>query len=1100
MPVISARPQRRTTLWRIALLCLGLVMGGVVQGAEAPDLVLSTVFESIGDNERIPDGVVTALAQDGQGFLWIGTASGLVRYDGYRFKRVATRANPEAENESATQISSLLVGIDGRLWIGTQANGVSVLDTRKGTLQQFQHQLDDPDSVPQGAIRALAEASDGSIWLGTTGSGLARIAPNGTVERYSADPAVTGSLPDNRISALRMDRDGTLWIGSWHGLSRLRAGAATFELVLSDPGDPLGFSNTTIRHIFEARNGDLWIGAQQGVMARLPSDLRASRDPIALDAPGLRRWHGNGMNSAVETPDGEVWIAHARGVDVWSQQPMQQIANHRHLQTDRLSLVNADVRALWLDHSGWIWVGTFGGGLQRVDPQNDALLSRRLQPQIDLGLPQFNVLTVAPAHAGGVWLGIAQYGFVRMDSRLQIVERLPTPDHVSDPDMPSVPGEQPSAVAETADGSLWLATDRGFFRRRPGQQTVESLANQAFLEGSSIRRLVPHPDGGLWIGTGDGAFRLLVGSQQIRRVARVDGSPARGSFNAFVQATDGRWWIGSAFGLYLADSAGDALTPLTTRSDQGAIASNVAGLLVDRQGEVWMDASGLYRLRELAGSEAIFDAVSARHGHAGDSFGANLLDDISGRIWTHRYLYAPLEDRMHRLHKADGVQFGTGWFRAYARLDNQRLLFGGSEGLLVIRPSRFMPWRFEPTLVSTELRIDGQVAAVLGDITEIRLQPGQRSFSLEFAALDLSAPEGLIYRYALEGYDEERRVVDASQRTASYANLPPGSYRLRIEGSNRDGQWSPNALDIAVEVEPHWWQHSFAAVLGVAALLAAIVGVIALRTRLLERARLDLESQVQARTAQLRALSDALAERTRQFEQASLTDPLTGLRNRRFLMQEMPREVALQQRRSEAKQRIDRGPSWDMLLFLIDIDHFKSINDAHGHAIGDAVLRQIAERLRKVFRATDHLVRWGGEEFLVIARDMDGQQAAEMAERLRLAFAEQAFALENGPTLRRTCSIGFAPLPWCRLAPDRFDWEQVVDYADTALYLVKQLRRDAWIGWLPTDALTNADADTTPTLCQMVDTGQVEISSNLPESDIRQALQQRSAQPLSEKR
>jgi len=1094
---------RTVSRWAVGcawLLCLSLVFSGSALSNDAPALTFSPVFETVGDNEKIPDGVVTALAQDGKGFLWIGTASGLIRYDGYRFKQVATRADVVAEAESVTQVSSLLVASDGRLWVGSQANGVSVLDTRSGQVRQWQHDPSDPGSIPQGAVRALAEAKDGSLWLGTTGSGLARIDSAGKVERFVADSAVAGSLPDNRISALRVDRDGTLWIGSWHGLSRRRAGAFRFESVLSAPGDALGFANTTIRHIFEARNGDLWVGSQQGVMAMLPSDLRASEEAIAVDAKGLRRWRGNGMNSAVETPLGEIWIAHARGIDVWTPQPFQQVATHRHLPTDRLSLVNADVRSLWLDPSGWVWVGTFGGGLQRVNPQNDALLSRRLMPEIDTGLPQLNVLAVASARAGGVWLGVAQYGFVRMNEQLRIVERLPTPEHASRPGQPSVPGEQPSAVVESGDGTLWLATDRGFFRRRAGQQVVESLPTSGFLEGAAVRRLVPHPDGGLWIGTGDGAFRWFAGTDQIRRLAQTDGRPARGSFNAFVQAPDGRWWVGSAFGMFLADSVGEALTPVTMHSGVGAVHSNIAGLLVDQRGDLWMDSAGLYRLTRLQGTNAWFDAISARHGVAGDTAGANLLDDSSGRIWTHRYVYDPLQDHLHRLHKADGAQFGTGWFRAYARLGANSMVFGGSEGLLLIRPNRFEPWQFTPAVVSTELRIDGEVVSSFDQLAEITLQAGERGFTLEFAALDLSAPEGLSYRYRLDGYDDDWMQVDATQRTATYTNLPPDEYRLLVEGSNRDGKWSPQTLDILVTVEPQWWQHPLTAVLGIVALAMAVWGLISLRTRLLERARLDLESQVQARTAQLRSLSDALAERTRQFEQAALTDPLTGLHNRRFLMQEMPREVALQTRRSESRHKQTAGPHWDMVLYLIDIDHFKSINDAHGHAIGDIVLRQIAERLRAVFRSSDHLVRWGGEEFLVVARDVDLQQAIDLAERVRRSFAEQPFVIEQGLNLSRTCSIGFAPLPWCRQAPERIGWEQVVDFADTGLYLAKQLQRDAWIGWTPNATMPSTQGKSQPSLWQMVEAGHVDIRSNLDPEDIRQALQQRSARPLSENR
>ena len=97
---------------------------------------------------------------------------------------------------------------------------------------------------------------------------------------------------------------------------------------------------------------------------------------------------------------------------------------------------------------------------------------------------------------------------------------------------------------------------------------------------------------------------------------------------------------------------------------------------------------------------------------------------------------------------------------------------------------------------------------------------------------------------------------------------------------------------------------------------------------------------------------------------------------------------------------------------MVDLDHFKDVNDRHGHAAGDAVLVQMQERLREVFRESDYLVRWGGEEFLVLARATRRDEARVVAERIRRAVADREFLLPDGERLRKTCSIGFACFPF----------------------------------------------------------------------------------------
>jgi diguanylate cyclase (GGDEF)-like protein len=193
------------------------------------------------------------------------------------------------------------------------------------------------------------------------------------------------------------------------------------------------------------------------------------------------------------------------------------------------------------------------------------------------------------------------------------------------------------------------------------------------------------------------------------------------------------------------------------------------------------------------------------------------------------------------------------------------------------------------------------------------------------------------------------------------------------------------------------------------------------------------------------------------LEDVSLTDQLTGLRNRRFFLQNVDADVAMSLRGYEAGQHrelteCDVLAAKDLVFFMVDLDHFKEVNDRHGHAAGDTILVQMQERLREVFRESDYVIRWGGEEFLVLARATHRDDARAVAERMRRAVAERDFELPDGVRLAKTCSIGFACFPFIPEQPRLLSWSQVVELADQGLYIAKRSGRNAWAALYSTEA------------------------------------------------
>jgi len=254
-----------------------------------------------------------------------------------------------------------------------------------------------------------------------------------------------------------------------------------------------------------------------------------------------------------------------------------------------------------------------------------------------------------------------------------------------------------------------------------------------------------------------------------------------------------------------------------------------------------------------------------------------------------------------------------------------------------------------------------------------------------------------------------------------------------------------------------------------------------------------------ATQAQLLDKNIELEEAYKALEDVSLTDQLTGLRNRRFFLQHVDADVNMSLRRYDDPLRLaaperDGGPGRDLVFFMVDLDHFKEVNDRFGHGAGDAVLVQMQERLREVFRESDHLVRWGGEEFMVVARATHRDEARVVAERIRLAVAGRPFVLPDGQTLAKTCSIGFACFPFLPEQPRLLSWSEVVELADQGLYLAKRSGRNAWAAVYGTPLARRADLFhyLMQHLDEALDTGEVRLVSSLEHVALPKGAKKRS--------
>ncbi len=444
----------------------------------------------------------------------------------------------------------------------------------------------------------------------------------------------------------------------------------------------------------------------------------------------------------------------------------------------------------------------------------------------------------------------------------------------------------------------------------------------------------------------------------------------------------------------------------------------------------WPPRAGLDRLTHWDGHVARFESINTLLGVPPGAMAANLVLDQRGRVWDTGVVIDLSARTRSRFTRADGYDIGGGWIGAYTRTRDGRLLFGGPHGVLIVRPDAFKPWHGHPHVVVSSLQVDGK-PKTLADANPLTLAPGTRGFSVEFAALDYSDPGALTYAYRLEGYESEWIDVPAERRLATFTNLDPGHYTLRVKATNRNDEWSPHQLAFEVDVEPAYYQTLGFRSLMILLALLALWCLFLLRTRQLAARARHLERLVDERTASLARANAELAQLAR-------TDSLTGLPNRRAFLEAAATEM-------ERMQRSGRAFS----ILMTDIDLFKRINDTHGHDSGDAVLKNVASVLRDSVRSQDTVARWGGEEMIILLPETEWEAARTVAEKCRRALETTPLSVD-GNSLHVTLTIGVS-----QVRPGE-SVQACIRRADEALYAGKQAGRNR------VTAAMDAPTDTPP--------------------------------------
>ncbi len=923
-------------------------------------------------------------------------------------------------------VFSMAQDADGFLWAGTD-DGLFRYDGH--TFRRWSVGL------KSSTIWEIATAADAGLWVSTD---------SGLFELTGAVHLPVPGLPATRAAFAALGTAGAAFAGCGSTLYT-RAAPGPMHPARTFPGPiTTGWASRDLRtllvltedRIWKLEDG-LWVSRDlprtfQGTTARVIEDrlhrifLRNRQSLWRLDqwegawTDLTRQLPGNAFNAyrPVEDGLGRIWVGTSKGLVCFDGEEAWVLGEDKGLPGGWAGVT-------LVDREGSLWVGS--EGVHR-------LKGRFLWTNFGThqGLPSPTVWDIGRSLDGRIF-ACTDHGVAVLQG-----ERWSVLPGTEGRTLMSGGGDGREALwfAGTALNEPWNAVIRYDLK----QNRAERILATGVKSSDLILALAGDGSGGIYLGT------LTTGVYHIHREGAAwkteakpfPGEGANERVNALRRDRAGRILAATAHGLYILD--GGAWTRLGVKD--GLLGENCGSLSRDPQGFMWVafsDARGLNRVTRTEQGWRVVQAMTTPEALFKDSI-VSMAFDASGVLWlgTGGGMKRWDGHNLETFGKGDGLLSQDPSANGIATDADGGLWHGFSNGISHFSPRAFKGQPEPPVTRITEV-LGRRGPLPLGGKAP-RLPYGENTLEFRFGALSFLNEARVVQEVRLVGLENEWRPL-VNRGMDRFPALADGDYRFEVRSRMDDGPPGPVAV-YPFRILPPWWGTWWFRALGALAAAGAVVLGFRRRTATLSRRNAALEAMVAARTEELEKVNRAL-------EEATLVDPLTGLHNRRFLDMSLPtdaRQAARTYREILDAGGLPEAGKEDVLLFLMDLDHFKRVNDTHGHLAGDQILQQLAQTLRSVTRATDSLVRWGGEEFLLVARRSKRASAPAIAQGLLDTVRNRIFTLPGGVDLTMTCSIGYAALPIHPRAPELGDWQQALRMADQCLYAAKNTGRARWVG------------------------------------------------------
>jgi diguanylate cyclase (GGDEF)-like protein len=947
------------------------------------------------------------------------------------------------------------------------------LDPTLAVTQYVQSSWNSESGLPQNSVHAMAQTSDGFLWMGTE-EGLARF--DGVSFKVFTSHGTPG-LKSDYVQSLAADRDGSLWIGTDSGLSHWIPGRGaagevngSFQTITRSEG----LAGDNVAALAIDSTGALWVGTTEGL-----SCLRGGR-PVTV--PYRERLAGVSIRALAAQPDGTLWIGSDMGLFRGRTDSLETWTARDGLPSQTVTSLAAPPAA-----GGDVWVGTLNGL---------ALVHKGQLSVPAVRLPWKEIYGLLRDRDGALWIAFDRHGFGRLaKGQLSILDT-----------SAGLPSDRCTrALFEDREGSLWLGLlDAGVVQLRAA--TFAVFGKREGLAGNYVGNVLQARDGSVWIGTDSNGVNQLFADRRVKIWGRKQGLPDSAAFslletrngamligykngllarikngrvteyrdsqgiqaslNSLFESPDGTVWAGF-YGTGVARFKNGRFEHLTTtgrisgmaRTADGAMwfADDGAGvkrwfgggwtqyttanglpsdhamcIYADAAGDVWVGTAsgGLSRIRDGRVTTWTVD-----QGLPGTTVGS-VIEDDEGFLWLGgdsgitRVSKAELNGGAARLHPtlysvADGLRSREtvyGGMPCSWKGRDGRVWFSTIMGAAVVNPARLNFSQVAPPVWIEGVAVESRGVEGRG---RLDWSSGGGNLHVSYTAPSFVAPGRVQFRYRLVGFDSDW-IAAGTRREAWYTNLPPGKYSFEVQAANSDGVWNTTGASVALVLRPPMSRTPVAYTCYVVAGCGLIWLIVMLRTRRLVRNREELNRIVAERTAQLEAEKAALEEARHELHVQATHDSLTGLFNRGAILDYLDRELA----------RAAREKTW-LGVVIADLDHFKPLNDTYGHLAGDEAIREAARRLREATRAYDLVGRYGGEEFLILLPGWDPERGPGWIERLLEAIRSTPFVIE-GHEIRMTCSFGVSAVRPGAAATAN----ELLSRADAELYRAKKAGRD----------------------------------------------------------